>query len=206
MKVSILGPSHAKQLAESKLSGELQCPPNFYIKGIQSCPIFSEHMIEEVTARSKLSDYVYVYSPASMRFNFLHEKMNERLMISKAQHDFYFNEDPYLYEPDLLKDKSVVSTMDHHLRKWLDWYSAEFSNVSFIFWCDFVSEKKSTKESREIKRDSYSSLARNYKHLDLEALVSFSGGRLLDMLKTNQSHKNLYGQQQLIKFLSYLHK
>ena len=95
--------------------------------------------------------------------------------------------------------------MDQHLQRWLDYYSARYSRIRFIFWSDFISQWKKSNKNRlnaGVSRKLYDDWAQeNSNHVNLFDFVKNSGSSLKELLQKDSIHKNALGRQRFLEIL-----
>jgi len=204
MNIAILGPSHALQLRAAIDQKELNPSKGVYVKGFQSAPVFVEPILREAQKCSHCG-VIYLYVISSMRFNFLYKSMSQRIFVSTEHYEKALDRNPFLFSRDLMKSQDVVGVVDQHLQKWLNYYSVQFPQVRFIFWCEFVTRwKKSTSHHKHkgLQRFSYKDwVEKNPNHVDLDDFVESTGLTVPDLLKPKDNHKNRLGRRLFLEYL-----
>ena len=204
MSIAVIGPSHAKQLEMAIATGDLKVDSGTYVKGFKAAPIYTEPILNEVRKCSNF-DVIYLYVTGSLRFNFLHQQMKQRFLVSTKRYELGLQKKAFLFDRNLLSSTEVVATMDQHLQLWLDFYASRFPQVRFIFWCDFISTWRKARRfgvPKTAPRNMYHDWAkRNPNHVDLEAFVKRTGLTIPDLVQRNDPHKNARGRKLFMEYL-----
>ena len=184
-----------KQLGKAVERGALPMLKGANIVGLQSAPFFTQPLLSAIPEDG---DCVVV-TAGSMRFNHLHDKMREgRFTVSEALYLQTLKTNPILFDWDLIKNKEVVTIMDQHQLRWLDYLVDTYPAIRFAFLPELVSAWKAHKKGRLIEQMSYTRLTKRYGKRSLPLHESINP-RV--MLQKDRIHLNQRGRLAFAKLV-----
>ena len=207
----IAGPSHVQVLANWHRRGHfksINSSNSFRFKGFQSCPIYSQHLVDALKQARPHEDIV-LFVTSSHRFNMMHSKMAASavpFMVTKQAHAKVFRSNKFLYDRALLHDQSVVTCMDANLCRWLDRYVKLYPRIRFVFWCDFAQHHRNRIHGKtpSMHRMLYDDLYARYRDntVDLHRFLAESGLTYEQSVKDDLLHMRLSCARKLLAFIS----